>query len=256
MPNRSLQLFFAGLPRFILLIAVMTAFVPFSPKMPAAGLDPSWALGLNQAVALGFAFGKDIIFTLGPYSAIYTQAYHPATDMMMIVGSVYLALSYWFGLITFLKGSKLLWISAFALTLLGMIYARDSLLFSYPLLAGLISFQLIFARVVPSFNKQISLIALFAGFGLLCLIKGSLIILCSVVLVICFSGFFVFRQKKMSYLAIASALASLIYCWLAAGQSLSNLFIYFINSLGIAAGFTEAMSLDGNQTEIVVYLIA
>lgn len=28
--------------------------------MPAPGLDASWAVGLNQAVAQGLAFGKDI----------------------------------------------------------------------------------------------------------------------------------------------------------------------------------------------------
>nr|WP_241480456.1 hypothetical protein [Legionella norrlandica] len=52
--------------KFVLLIVVIAVFVPFSPKMPAPGLDASWAVGLNQAIAQGLAFGKDILFTLGP----------------------------------------------------------------------------------------------------------------------------------------------------------------------------------------------
>lgn len=86
---------FDVLSKLILLIIIICTFVPFSPKMPAPGIDPSWALGLNQAVAQGLAFGKEIIFTLGPYSSLYTKTYHPATDFLMITGCLYLALSYW-----------------------------------------------------------------------------------------------------------------------------------------------------------------
>lgn len=111
--------------------------------MPAPGIDPSWALGLNQAVAQGFAFGKDIIFTLGPYSSIYTKSYHPATDHLMIMGSLYLAFTYWFYLIFLVKSSRWFGVLIYCLPFLGMIYARDSLFFSYPLLAGLISFKII-----------------------------------------------------------------------------------------------------------------
>ena len=44
----------------VLLITTIAKFVPFSPAMPAAGLDPSWVFGLNQAVAQGLSFGKEI----------------------------------------------------------------------------------------------------------------------------------------------------------------------------------------------------
>lgn len=45
-----------------LLIIIIAVFIPLSPKMPAPGLDASWAVGLNQAVAQGLAFGKDIFY--------------------------------------------------------------------------------------------------------------------------------------------------------------------------------------------------
>src|SRR6476469_6515006 len=81
------------------LITAICIFVPFSPVMPEDGLDASWMFGMNQAVAQGLAIRRDIIFTFGPYASIYTQAYHPATDYMMMFGSLYLALSYWFALV-------------------------------------------------------------------------------------------------------------------------------------------------------------
>lgn len=48
--------------KFALLIIIIAVFIPLSPKMPAPGLDASWAVGLNQAVAQGLAFGKDIFY--------------------------------------------------------------------------------------------------------------------------------------------------------------------------------------------------
>lgn len=112
-----------------LLIIIIAVFIPLSPKMPAPGLDASWAVGLNQAVAQGLAFGKDIFFTLGPYSSIYTKFYHPATDFMMVGGSLYLALCYWIAIILLMQGIKWRWSIAFAILLFSMIYARDSLFF-------------------------------------------------------------------------------------------------------------------------------
>ncbi len=96
--------------QLLLLLTLISTFVPLSPKMPAPGIDPSWALGLNQAVAQGLAFGKEIIFTLGPYSSLYTKAYHPATDLMMIVGCLYLALTYWGCLLFLMKKINGIWL--------------------------------------------------------------------------------------------------------------------------------------------------
>lgn len=80
---------------FVLLITTIAIFVPFSPEMPGTGLDPSWQFGINQAMAQGLSFGKEIIYSFGPYASIYTRLFHPSTDFMMLSGSLYLALSYW-----------------------------------------------------------------------------------------------------------------------------------------------------------------
>lgn len=240
-----------------LLFVLIPVFVPFAPKMPAPGLDASWALGLNQAIAQGLFFGKDIIFTLGPYSSIYTKAYHPATDLMMIAGSLYLALSYWMALILIMNGIKWRWILAFAVLLSGMIYARDSLLFSYPLLlGGWILKTLIWepnkiARPPPYFWAALS-----APLGLLMLIKGSLIILCGTFIGLSIILFIHYKEKKLAAISFLAPLCSLLFFWLLAGQSIIYLPHYFISTLALASGFTEAMATVGNNKEFIVYLLA
>src|SRR5260364_23013 len=94
----SKKLYYLHLSRIVLagLLFVMlrAIFVPFMPYMPSSGLDPSWVYGTNQAVAQGLIFGRDFIFTTGPYGSIYTKAFHPATDYLMLIGGFYLSICY------------------------------------------------------------------------------------------------------------------------------------------------------------------
>lgn len=55
---------------FAALVAIVAVFVPFTPRMPSGGLDPSCEFGLNQAAAQGFIFGKELVFTFGPYDRV------------------------------------------------------------------------------------------------------------------------------------------------------------------------------------------
>lgn len=247
---------FDVLSKLILLIIIICTFVPFSPKMPAPGIDPSWALGLNQAVAQGLAFGKEIIFTLGPYSSLYTKTYHPATDFLMITGCLYLALSYWIYLLFLMKSSRWHWTLIYCVPFLGMMYARDSLFFSYPLLAGLVSFKILLLKnKIENPHLLVFTFFLFAPFGLMALIKGSMLIICLLMLIICFTFFLAHNKKKLALICLAAPSVSIVIFWLAAGQPLSSLPKYLTSSLFIASGFTEAMSSDGNINEVIFYLL-
>ena len=244
--------------KITLLIIIIVVFVPLSPKMPAPGLDSSWALGLNQAVAQGLSFGKEIIFTLGPYSSIYTKAYHPATDLMMIGGSLYLACSYWLGIILLMHGRKWRWTLALGICLCGMIYARDSLFFSYPLIVGLVCFKTIDSKelIQNKWRTQGVIALLFTPFGLLPLIKGSMLILCSFISLLCCFFFTYYKKNTLALICLFSPLTTLLLFWLGSGQSLLNLPLYFMSSFSMASGFTEAMSTVGNNNEILLYLVS
>ncbi|CDZ76297.1 hypothetical protein BN59_00564 [Legionella massiliensis] len=251
-PEKPIKPLFDSLLKLLLLVILLCVFVPLSPKMPAPGLDPSWAMGLNQAVAQGLAFGKDIIFTLGPYSSIYTKAYHPATDFMMIAGSCYLALSYWLAMILLMTPLRWPWIVGAFIFFSGMIYARDSLLFSYPLLVGLIAYKSLFFTEGLE-RKYIGL--LFAPFGLLALVKGSFLILCLFTTLLSSAFYLSYRKPLLAGLCLISFLGSMQLFWLAAGQTLVDLPSYLWQTFSLAASFSEAMALDGNPAEILVYIL-
>ena len=248
-----------SLLKIVVLIVIICVLVPLSPKMPAPGLDASWALGLNQAVAQGLSFGKQILFTLGPYSSIYTKAYHPATDLMMIGGSLYLACSYWLSIVLLMRGIRWHWAIAFTIILLGMIYARDSLFFSYPLLVGLASFKIICAKklMVKEYNGAPFIITLlFTPFGLLPLIKGSLLILCIIVTGLCCLFFTLYKRKILAFICVASPIITMLLFWIGSGQSIIHLPLYIIGSLSLASSFTQAMANYGNTNELLLYLVA
>lgn len=63
----------------LLVLVLAGVLVPFAPVFPASGLDPSWQLGLNQALVQHLRFGKQVIFTFGPYAFLYTHLYTPQT---------------------------------------------------------------------------------------------------------------------------------------------------------------------------------
>jgi hypothetical protein len=61
------------LPIFIFSFS-LSAFVAFEPLMPGTNLDDAWKYGINYAVDKGFVFGKDLVFTFGPYAGIITKS--------------------------------------------------------------------------------------------------------------------------------------------------------------------------------------
>src|SRR5579871_1126810 len=118
---------------FFVTLTILTIFVPFNPDMPdtrispewmsamrqarakpeeawrlgLARLDESWVMALNVAVARHLRFGKDIVFTFGPYASIFTRSFHPATDRLMIFGSLLLAIGYEIGLLYLARGHRI-----------------------------------------------------------------------------------------------------------------------------------------------------
>lgn len=248
--NYSVGLFI----KFLLLLILISIYVPFAPKMPASTLDSSWAVGLNQAVVQGLAFGNEIIFTLGPYSFIYTKTYHPELDRLMIGGSLYLALSYWLCLLLLIKELRWSWALSFCFFLFIMVYARDSLLFSYPLLVGIYCYK---TQVSAKHSPYIPYwsVLFFAPFGLMILVKGSLLLLCITMSILCGLFFVSHKKAPLALIAMFVPLFSMMLFWIAIGQSITNLPSFLGGSLSLASDFTEAMSVNGNKDEIILYCL-
>lgn len=74
----------AGVTLAATLATILLLFRP-PPIFPTVGLVPSYGYALNEAVARHFVFGRDIIFTFGPFASVSTQLYNPATEVIMSV---------------------------------------------------------------------------------------------------------------------------------------------------------------------------
>ena len=214
---------------------------------------------MNQAIAQKLVMGRDVIFTFGPYSSIYTRRYHPATDGIMLAGSVYLALSLWMCLYTYLRAIPPRWLLLWCLTMGANMYAPDALLFLYPLLAGLMLTQEEAADKGRSGNDQAKLLftaLAFSPLGLLPLIKGSALVLCAAI-TLCSIAFLSYHRRWLqASVCLGSPFVSLAVWWHLAGQPLNALPAYLASMLPIISGYTASMSQSGRSGETVAYLLA
>lgn len=248
----------ALLANLALLLTLLCALVPTAPRMPGTSLDESWLMGVNQAMAQGAAFGRDLVFTYGPYASIFTRAYHPATDSLMLWSSGYLALSFALACAVMTRGRAWAWSVALGLIVAGLLpYPADTLLFSYPLIAALALARLVDEQALcqGAAHPRVWLLALLLlPFGLLPLIKGTVLILCLAVLLIGACYFVAQGQRHVAALCLAVPLLGACGFWLASGQELSNLHRYLLAMVPIASGYTEAMAIPGKSSAIWNYL--
>ena len=245
---------------FVALVLVAIAvFVPFSPGMPRERLDPSWVYGMNEAFAQGMSFGKDIVFTFGPYASIYTKTYHPATDQLMIWGALYLAVS--FSVAAYLNFRSTGWplmIALFAV-LSAVMYSRDALFFFYPMLVGVQVYRWAISldsKKTAGLDEIALKVVLFAPFGLFPLIKGSTLIASAAITVLSIALLAKRGQWRLCLLVGATPFVSLVIFWTLSGQSLIGLADYFVGLALIISGYTEAMAMNGDPIEYIFYTFA
>lgn len=243
------------------LLAMAAALVPLYPLFPASTtLDDSWHLGLHQAMGQGFHFGRDLVFTFGPYFGIYTGEYHPATDALTLSAASYLALAFGLALYALGRSTPVLLI-ALLLLLSSMHHMKDALFFAYPLVVGLVVFrrfasqsgaQELTDRLRPG---EAGLFALFiSALGLLPLIKGSLLMVSLISSLLCAGLLATCRLGWLAAAFVALPAVTCVLFWAIAGQPIELLPSYFGNLLQIISGYTDAMSLEGTTSEIHVYL--
>jgi len=246
--------------KIALAITVFCIFLPLMPVLPSAEpLDPSWTIGINQAVAQGLRFGKDVIFTFGPYASIYNKAFHPATEHLELIGSLYLAALYAIALLGVLKRASIAVLVAMWLLLAGFTTTYDCLFFSYGLLVAVYCWQTNSNTPIEgtgnSFFRLAIIGLLFTGFGLYPLIKGTLFAFYGAIA--CLTILFYAWHRKWIYVALIplSMTLSMGIFWIYSGQNLQDLPGYYLSISSIISGYTDAMSIDGNPWEVIGYAI-
>lgn len=241
-----------------LLLIVLATFVPFMPVMPVPGLDPGWAYGINQAVAQHLVFGKEIVFTFGPYASIFSQMYHPATAHMMFWGALYLALSFYILLLVNFRLSAWVVRILLLLALASAMYTFDALIFFYPLLVATSVIRWFGPEHIvdrKTFVRYVILAAMVAPFGLMPLVKGTALIACSVITALSVLILLLNRDWRAAIVAALIPVFSLFLFWWMAGNALLQLPSWLASMLPIISGYSDAMALYGNILEVVAYAL-
>ena len=236
----------AALFWMFLATTVLAVFIPFNPSMPSSGIDPSYAFAINQAVARHLSFGRQIVFTYGPYASVITRMYDPATDRRMICGSALVAVAYTMGLL-FLAGRERRSLVVILLLTFATFGPGELLLFSYPFLFGLCFLKQAGTDEVPNgaampWRQRLAAVVMLSTLGLLPVVKGSLLLpfAASVGAPL---ALLVYRKRfgQATLFLLTPIFATLVF-WKIAGQSLADIAPFFRGVALLTSGYTEAMS--------------
>ncbi|AWH20237.1 hypothetical protein [Stenotrophomonas sp. ZAC14D2_NAIMI4_6] len=237
----------------LLLVLLLT---PFASPMPSAGLDGSWSFAMNVATAEHLRFGKDIIFTFGPWASVYTNVYHPGIDSLMIGGSLLIAVAMSGGLFAVALPQRRFLLLLFPLVV-GLIWLpygsgwRDATLMLLPLLL-----PLAVARGIETGRQHIGILCLLAAaISILPLVKGSFSLLAAgsslVAVLMCWR-----TSPRLAIAIVVTEVVVMHAAWLIAGQTLMDLPGYFIAQAPIVSGYTNGMSASGDPklTSLILFL--
>lgn len=235
-----------------LLVTTVLVLTPFAPDMPGTDLDRSWMFAMNQAVAQKLAIGRDAVFTFGPYASIYTRAFHPATDHLMVAGGLYLGFCFFLAAYLNFRSCGFAMQALLVVALAAMTFSADALIYFYPLMTGaLVCTGGERRRSLPSSGM---LAVLVSPFGLLPLIKTSAMVACLGVTGLMILLLLHKRAWRHLLIVILVPILSTVVFWRLAGQPLADLAGYLGTAGDMIGGYTNAMGVTGNPLEPVVYL--
>jgi len=229
--------------RIYTVLMTILVIVPFYPNFPKPELDPSWSLGLNEAVSKSLQFGSDIIFTYGPYSSVATKYYHPDTYPLIFFTSVLLAAIYSYFAYHSLKEST---VALVLYAILVPTISTDALFLCFPLL---------YIKHIVNGNEDALKKYIFCIFsGVIILVKGSYFII--ILIVYLFIILFFTYNKKLRFIfdyVIITITVSLFF-WVFSGQNLYHIIYYIYGIYIITDGYSDAMSYQGSRYYLLLYL--
>lgn len=241
------------------ILAAALLLVPFSPNMPTEGLDPSWNIALNIAVAQGLVFGKDLVFTFGPLASVYSRAYSPETYAITMAASTTYAIAF-ASTFMLVAWPNRVFVGIAIPFIIGYVFIHDPAFIAFPLFflyacarVSLPETSSIHLRLTWPVRCALGVAAI--ALGMLPIIKGSFI-----GVIVPVAGLAVILLgRRHRYLAISlvlAGLASVCFWWVICGQPLKALPGFFTAQSQIISGYTEAMSYDNGLRAPIAFILA
>jgi hypothetical protein len=215
-------------------------------------LDSSGAFSLAELLRLNLQFGKDIVYSFGPYSTLYSRFYTPYTDYMTISIGLLFTLIYTLNFIlvstSLSKKYSLLILSIPILSFVNL----DSIYLSLPLTILLTNFKQLLIQ--QSVNRYVLFLSVHT-LGVLSLMKGTFIYLSFLTIIYLLFLFIYFNDKKSFILTLITYFISICFFWLLAGQQIKNIFSFYYLVYLIGLNYTESMSLYFNIYNDIIFII-
>lgn len=230
------------------LIFTLFRFVPWGASTSNQILDDSWIQVQHLAFLEHLQFGRDIVFTFGPWGFLLYGGYYPATYLVTLVAWLVLSVVFWW---VAWRIAHALFDNQFISWVWLIIFTGTAdLTAAWVLLLLLAHF---FVEDRP-FSKIQALLVI--SLSLLSLTQFIVFIL-TVMSVAAIGLDNILRQRRFPWILPVFAAGHLCF-WIAAGQHLGNFGSYIRYSWQIANGYTEAMMLTGsNETQdICCFLVA
>ncbi len=246
----------------LLVYAAVFVITPFEPSFPGPGRDPSWMTALNEAVVRHLVFGRDVVFTYGPYGSANTGEYHPSLPWLAVGGGLVLAAGYVAAVLVLLVDRHWTIAVGLSIVLVTGIASFDSLSMAYPLVAVLVVHRLATrlatrgADAVRPWGDRVLLVVAAAPLGLLPLVKLSSAPAVVAGLLAASALLAMRRCWTQMVLVWAAAAITALGLWLLAGQPVTAIADYALTALPTITGFSQSMSLSGNNGQLVLFLAA
>ncbi len=226
-------------------LTLLLGFCLFSlPSPPGTGLDASWQEMLVLARAQGLQFGRDVIFTWGPWGFLCSNFHLGSLEAVpqlawQVGGQLLIALA----LVTLTRGLPATRRIAFVLSVMAFHWLfLDGIYFVLVALVGI-------SGLMRRGSPVLTLVAWALVLGFVSQLKFTYLAV-SAFAVVCAAACWAGRRDRTRAVAIPCGYAAAVFAaWVAAGQDPDNLYPYLRRSMEIASGYGDAMALDESWSQ-------
>ena len=230
------------------LLYLFSRFIPGTPPCQypiGEAVGDAWTRIVHVAFSQHLQFGRDIVFTYGPWGFL-SRGYYPPTYPVSVIAWLVLSLVFWqagWQVARHLSNNLLFsWLWLIGFTAVASIPVGDNIDTRLVAWMVLLLFLHFFVEEGPFTSTQAVLVV---SLGWLSLVKFTGLIEMVIVVVI-IAADNIFRHRRFPWI-VPLLMTSFLCFWIAAGQHLGSIGPFLSNSWQITSGYTEAMMLTGKM---------